>query len=315
MRRGEYEAIDRALGEMVKTGSPDRQAAAYWYLGISLREQGRFVEAIRAVRSQRTILMSLNPDVPRAQFGLAEAQILFELGRYRESIALFDSVGSSYGEWAKTFQARYRTWSLGLTGASLVALRDTVELSRRIDSARVIGAQSLLVRDQRMHHYLRGLLLVARHDDTGAVDAFRQAITWPGYGFSRVDFELGRALLRLGRAGEAIAAFRPASREMEGTGLYVTRTEVREQLARAWESQGNRDSALVHYRAVANAWKNADDSVRPRLAEVRARIAALERRALSFRAKPRSGEVEESHSVWIEGSRSGRVEIPRLARK
>jgi hypothetical protein len=140
----------------------------------------------------------------------------------------------------------------------------------------VIGAQSLLARDQRMHHYLRGLLLVARHDDLSAVDAFRQAMTWPGYGFTRIDYELGRALLRLGRASEAVTVLQPATREMEGAALYVTRTEMRDQLARAWEAQGNRDSALVHYRAVANAWKTADARLQPRLAAVRARIAALE---------------------------------------
>jgi serine/threonine protein kinase/Tfp pilus assembly protein PilF len=276
MRRGEYEATDRALGEIVQTGSPERQAAAYWYLGISRREQGRFAEAIRAVRSQRAILMSLNSGVPTAQFGLSEAQALFDLGRYRESVALFDSVGNAYGEWARTFQARYRTWSLGLTGASLVALGDTVELSRRADSAKVIGSQSLLARDRRLHHYLRGLLLVARGDDPGAVGEFRQAMTWPGYGFTRIDYELGRTLLRLGRATEAIAVLQPAIREMEGTALYVTRTEVREQLARAWEVAGNRDSALVHYRAVAHAWRRADATLQPRVAAVRARVAALE---------------------------------------
>ena len=274
MRRGEYEATDRALGEIVQTGSEERQAGAYWYLAISLREQGRFVDALRAVRSHRAILMSLNPGVSPAQFALAEAQAMFDLGRYRQAIMMFDSVGNAYGNWPMSFQARYRTWALGLTGASLAALGDTVELLNRADSARVIGVSSLLARDQRMHHYLRGLVLVARRDDAAAVEEFRQAMTWYGYGFTRIDYELAGALLRLGRATEAVAALQPATREVESTNLYITRTEVRERLAHAWGAAGNRDSALVHYRAVAHAWRKADPVFQQRLAAVRTRIAA-----------------------------------------
>jgi tetratricopeptide (TPR) repeat protein len=276
MRRGDYDAADRALGEIIATGSPERQAEAYWYLAISLREQGRFAEAARAVRAQRALLISLNPGVPTAQFALAEAQSLVDTGRYREAVALFDSVGIAYAGWPASFQARYRTWALGLGAASLAALNDTAELSRRADSARVIGANSLLARDQRMHHYMRGLMLAARHDDAGAVEAFRQAMTWRGYGFSRIDYELGSALLRLGRAPEAVAALQPATRDFESTALYITRTEIRERLAQAWEAAGNRDSALANYRTVAHAWRRADAPLQARLTAVRAKLAAIE---------------------------------------
>jgi len=275
MRRGDYETADRALGEIIRTGSPERQADAYWYLTISLREQGRFTEALRTARAHRALLASLNPDVPPAQFVLANAQALLETGRYRESVALFDSGGRAYAGWPAPFQARYRTWSLGLSANGLAALGDTASLAARIDSARVYGAMSLLARDQRMHHYLRGLLLVKRGDDSAAVTELQRAMTWPGYGYTRVDFELGRALLRSGRAREAAAVLGRGMREFEATGLYVTRTETREALARAWDAAGVRDSAVVHYRAAVRAWRRADPSLRPRVDSLRARLVAL----------------------------------------
>ena len=275
LRRGNYERTDEALNEIIRMGAPERQAEAYWFLAISLREQGRFAEAMRAVEMHHALITSLNPEVPRGQFLLPPAQALFEVGRHRESIVFFDSVGRAYDGWPTSFQARYRTWSLGLSANPLAALGDTAELAARVDSASKYGAMSLLARDQRMHHYIRGLIHVKRGNRDAAIAEFRQAITDPGYGYTRIDFELGRALLEAGRAREAVAVLQPAIREFEATALYVTRTEMRELLARAWDAAGVRDSAVVHYRAVANAWRRADPVLRPRLEAVQARLAAL----------------------------------------
>ena len=41
--------------------------------------------------------------------------------------------------------------------------------------------------------------------------------------------------------------------EIDAANLYVTRTELHELLARAFDAAGERDSAAVHYRAVVNA--------------------------------------------------------------
>jgi hypothetical protein len=129
-----------------------------------------------------------------------------------------------------------------------------------------------------MHHYLRGLVLTRRGNDSAAIGEYRQAMTWPGYGYTRVDYELGRALLRAGRAREAADVLGRALPGLESTGLYVTRTEIRDALARAWDVAGVRDSALVHYRAVARAWQRADPPLRSRVDSIRARLAALEAR-------------------------------------
>jgi len=46
--------------------------------------------------------------------------------------------------------------------------------------------------------------------------------------------------------------------DIDGSNLYVTRTDLHELLAQAFERTGIRDSATVHYRAVTAAWKRAD---------------------------------------------------------
>jgi hypothetical protein len=53
---------------------------------------------------------------------------------------------------------------------------------------------------------------------------------------------------------------------------------VEELLARAWDDAGSPDSALVHYRTVARAWRRADPSLRGRLDAVLGRVSELEAR-------------------------------------
>ena len=75
-----------------------------------------------------------------------------------------------------------------------------------------------------------------------------------------MNLELGRALMRQNRAREAVAVVAPALRgEVDASNLYVTRTELHELLAQAYDRAGDRDSAAVHYQAVVRAWGNADE--------------------------------------------------------
>jgi hypothetical protein len=59
---------------------------------------------------------------------------------------------------------------------------------------------------------------------------------------------------------------------LEASNLYVTRTELHELLARAWEASGRPDSAAAHYRAVVAAWRQADPEFRARREAARARL-------------------------------------------
>jgi len=45
---------------------------------------------------------------------------------------------------------------------------------------------------------------------------------------------------------------------LEGSGLYITRTELHEMLAQLFDANGQRDSAAVHYAVVDRSWASAD---------------------------------------------------------
>ena len=70
-----------------------------------------------------------------------------------------------------------------------------------------------------------------------------------------------------------IAASMALRGSVESSNLYVTRTELHEQLGQAWDAANGRDSAAAHYRVVATAWKRADEPFRARRARVEARLA------------------------------------------
>ena len=276
---GDFETADRALREIAQSASLDRRADANWFLAISLRNQGRFREALEVARIQRAQAIALGiPGGPAqlAQLAYLEAQVLFELGRYRDAATLFDSIAQAAPGFSPTHQARHRSWSLTHVASAMFAAGDTLQLRERIDTIRAVGSRSLLARDQRLHHYARGLLLVSRRQDAQAVEEFRQALPSPLLGFSRLHYELGRALLRMGRPAEAVAALRPPVHgPLDGSNLYVTHTELRELLGRAFDLAGAPDSALAQYRQVLHAWQRADPALGSRIEAVRARVTAL----------------------------------------
>ena len=166
--------------------------------------------------------------------------------------------------------ARYRTWNQTLFGMVLSAAGDTAALRQLADSVEYWGQRSLYGRDRRAHHYLRGMLLVAQGRDADAANELREAIDSPTHGFTRVNYELGRTLMRLGRPAEAIPVARAALHgDIDGANLYMTRTELHELLAQAFDRIGGRDSAIVHYRAVVRAWALSDSVYRERLNKAR----------------------------------------------
>ena len=160
-------------------------------------------------------------------------------------------------------------------GARLAA-GDTFALSALADSIRASGAASGFGRDQRLHHHVRGLLLSARGRNADAAVEFRSAIYSLTNGYTRTNLELSRVLLRDGRPREAVEVLQPALRgSIEGSNLYVIRTELHEALARAWDAVGARDSAIAHYDLVAQRWSAGDPAFKARAATARSRADAL----------------------------------------
>ena len=88
---------------------------------------------------------------------------------------------------------------------------------------------------------------------------------------SSVDQDEGATVqLQIGARAGALAFLQPALRgEIDAANLYVTRTELHELLAQAFQLGNQPDSAAAHYRAVLRAWEHADPEFAPRVAAAR----------------------------------------------
>lgn len=260
MRRGDYVDADLRLRRLVAEGG---WSSAEWFLGISLRDQGRLEEAMA---------------LPGASHSVLRPILLLESGRPREAAADFEA--RARGPLASSppvvgHVAKNLAFNLTLAATCLAAAGDTARLAGLADTVEQAGASSLIGREVVLSHYIRGLLFAARKQPIQAAEQYRKAIySWNG-GYTRVNYELGRTLLELGRPGEAVAVLQPAFRgSLEAANTYVSRTELHELLARAFQAAGEHDSAAVHWRAVERAWRQADPQYRARWEMARRAIAS-----------------------------------------
>ncbi|HUQ80649.1 MAG TPA: BTAD domain-containing putative transcriptional regulator [Gemmatimonadaceae bacterium] len=249
---------------------------ARWWMSIALRNQGRLGDAWMFNETARLPGLAVPLVQPPVPDEINRALISLERGTPKVAVAAFgrQKQRMRLAEWPEGFIARSVAWNGALTGMAYAAAGDTLAILRWADTVEYWGKRSLYGRDTRLHHYLRGMVHVAGGRDDQAIDELRQAIFSATLGFTRVNFELGRALMRRGRASEAVAVVAPALRgEIDSSNLYVTRTELHELLAQAFDRAGMPDSAAKHYRAVASAWANADPEFHARRDAARAWLA------------------------------------------
>ena len=275
IRVGDYDAADRLLAAQIQQGSVSGRANAYWGMVVSLREQGRLDEALDAARHIRPIAQATWAEGPVSSMSVIEALVQLDRGQPAVAAALFDSVVQAHSSLSVPSQlARDSAWRLTHVADALAAAGDTAGVARLVDLVRSLGLRSGYGRDRRLHHHIRGLLLVARGDDAGAAAEFRQAIFSLTSGYTRTNLELAKIYLRQRRPREAIAVLQPTLRgSIEAENLYVNRVELHELLARAWDAAGVRDSAAAHYRVVARAWSAGDPPFRARADSARVRAA------------------------------------------
>jgi len=277
IRAGNFADADRLLTSLTETGNANSRFKAMWFLIISLRAQGRLDEAMHIIEGpmRRAAVASTQGG---GDIVSAEGQVLLELDEPRRAAAVFATAASPVDSFSLSQvgrAARQHAWVLTHVGSAMAAAGDTTALERLADTVQAWGNKSGFERDRRLHHYVRGLLWMARDRPDSAVIAFRQAITSETQGFSRLQLELARTLLQLGRAKDAIPVLQhPLRGTLEGGNFYATRTELQEELAHAFDAAGERDSAAVYYRAVIEAWHAADPRFQPRVAAARARLAA-----------------------------------------
>jgi tetratricopeptide (TPR) repeat protein len=253
------------------------RAEALWFWTISLRYQGRLEAALATARALRHMVADSTTPLP--PMAIAEAQVLFEMGRYHEAAAIFDSLAAfpPPDVARKPFaRASWQSWRLTHAATALAAAGDTAALPQLIDTIQALGMQSGSARDHRLHHYVRALLLRARGREEEAVAELYRAIYSLPYGFSRNNLELADALLALDRPAEAVRVLQPPFRGwLEVGGLYTTRTEMHIGLGRAFAAAGQADSAVAHYTAALRAWRFADPRLHTRRDSVLTRVTAL----------------------------------------
>lgn len=242
-------------------------ATGLWWLVITRRTQGQLVMALQAARRLRAVTASTPED---QSGGIAEAQVLFEMGRFGEAAREFDSLaalGPPTQPRAPGSLARQRSWLLTHAATAYAAAGDSARLALLADSVEGFARQSAYGRDWTLPHYLRGLLWNARGDRTRALDEFRHAIFSPSDGYTRVNLELAQASLAAGEPQAAIATLRSAlDGPVEASNYYLTRTEIHAALARSFSAAGERDSAAAHLRIVACNWADGDAPFRRRAA-------------------------------------------------
>jgi len=270
--RGRFAQAERYARDALRL-YPNQADDSRWLLAMSLLNQGRLREALAYADSFR-----LRGGATQDQAYL-RGMILQRMHRGREAAALFDSVARApeRHSFPDTRRARQLAGRYLHVAEAVATLGDTVKLRELETLVRDHGARSGYGRDQRLHHYVRGLRLAlhARYED--AAEAFRQAVFGAGAGgYPPVAVELGRALLAADRPAEAIPWLRaPLHGPVGAGGTWIWRTEIHELLAIAYDQDGQRERALEHYRIAHEALQSADAELAPMRARIASRIAAL----------------------------------------
>jgi DNA-binding SARP family transcriptional activator/tetratricopeptide (TPR) repeat protein len=274
IRWGRYDQLDRELITNITNPRVEIREDAWWLLLLSYRDQGRLCEAdtlIHRWRVPNTAILVPGSKAPAVDFAL----LGLEMGRPAVSIRAHRENMVTMSTWTPApFQARNIAWQLTLAGTAHAAAGDTAVVRRLADSLERLGPASYYGgRDERLHYVLRGLLLQREGRHAEAVESFRQSIYSLTDGYTRTNLMMARSLLVLHRPAEAIAVLRPAIHGgVDGGNTYVSRTELHEAMAEAFEQVGQRDSAVAHWRAVESGWRRADPAFRDRY--LRARLKA-----------------------------------------
>lgn len=293
LRLDDVDEVNRACSDGLSTSALAEFLRYRWYCAIGLRMQGRYRDALALVRDGRA------PNSAIVRRGLPPETYLspildMEMGRPLTAADEFRAIykpiadsGTIHGDEIRAnsrygsdgLRARYATWLLTLSATAAVSGGDTLRARRVVDSIESIGHRSLFGRDPLLHHFVRGLLYSRGKQADLAVQEFRAAMHSPTFGYTRINYELGRRLLELGRPGEAIPVVQAALHGgIEGSGLYVTRTEMHELLAQLFDANRQRDSAAAHYAVVERMWASADPFLTARREAARQWLARYGRR-------------------------------------
>lgn len=279
-----YGSADSLLALLISTGPDASRRTALWLQVISFRAQGRRREALELAQgSMRWVEHAFDVADPPTFSPIAEAQALFEIGRFHESAQVFRTLAQRPDGVTRErphLMARQNAWWLTHVADALAAAGDTSSLGALADSIEMWGRSSGFMRDQWLHFYVRALLWKARSRPDSSIAMLRRAPVTLLAGYPRAALVMAQYELELHNPTAAVRALQPAMRMgVQGGSYYATRTELHEALAQAFDAAGEADSASAHYRVVVSAWRRADPGLLPRVKRARARLAYLERSA------------------------------------
>lgn len=259
IRGGDFTGADRLLAAGEQVGSTAERTDVLWWHVISLRAQGRPLAAVPFARR----MLALQPhdsDLVLAAVPIGAAY--FEAGDFAAAARIFDASGIhtlTFRREHPGLAARHRAWALAQRATVAAATGDTARLRVLADSITVHARGSAFGRDWTLPAYAHGLYLERTGRLAEAADSFRATIYSPTEGYTRINLELARTLIALGRPREAIGWMQAALRGgMEASNYFLTRTDAHEMLAQAFAAAGQVDSARAHYAWVVRAWSHAE---------------------------------------------------------
>lgn len=275
LRAGDFSTVSSILQLRRRGGSTRIADGARFLEWKSLREQGRFREALALADSHETATHRR-----RSSHDLAvtmRAQSLTDAGRALEAIAVWDSLGRLPVSAAEPHAsvAGATAGRLANLATALARAGDTTRLAATAETLREVGAQSGWARNHRLHWYVRGELSLARGHYQEACRQLTASLVGATTTFAAANLSAGRACLRAGQPELALRAARGVLRGPVGAGgAWGTLSEAREIAGRALAALGQPDSAAAHLSRATEAWRNADAGVRGRLATVSAAARA-----------------------------------------
>lgn len=274
LRFDDLEASNAICREKLLVPDPEEFTRYRWLCTIGLRMQGRQHDALGLIRSGRVpgsavVRAGAPPDRINA------AILDTEMGRPNAAAFSYSNLVTETARSAlpEGRMARRLAWELTLAATATAVAGDTDRVRVLVDSVELVGRRSLDLRDSRLHHFLRGLVLAEAREHEQAVREFRAAVSSPSSGFTRINYEMGKSLIVLNRPAEAVSVIRSALRSpLDESALHVTRTELHELAAQAFAANGQRDSAAYHDAIVERAWRSADPALAARYDAARQRL-------------------------------------------
>src|SRR5688572_6906486 len=157
----DYDRVEKDVQKLLFSPRSIETMDGRWLWSIALRNQGRLEEAGKLASQHRKV------DPTR----LLEALVALDAGNPRTAVAVFEKMASDEQlHWRSAIKARHLTWNKTRLAMALAAAGDTARLRFLADTIETWGQRSLYGRDRRLHHYVRGLLLIARNRDAEAVE-------------------------------------------------------------------------------------------------------------------------------------------------